>query len=173
MVITTRTGDSGYSCLLTGEKVSKGDLRLEAYGTVDELNAVLGIVISEMNDAAGIRLSRLRQVQKLLFLVGSDLATPLDSKADIKRISSEEVKLIEGWINELEEFLPELKRFILPGGSKLSSYLHLARTVCRRAERCSVRLSEEEKINPQVIVFLNRLSDYLFLLAREGGHGLH
>jgi len=173
MVITTRTGDSGYSCLLTGEKVSKGDLRLEAYGTVDELNAVLGIVISEMNDAAGIRLSRLRQVQKLLFLVGSDLATPLDSKADIKRISSEEVKLIEGWINELEEFLPELKRFILPGGSKLSSYLHLARTVCRRAERCSVRLSEEEKINPQFIVFLNRLSDYLFLLAREGGHGLH
>lgn len=176
MSVTTRTGDGGYSRLLTGERVSKGDLRLEAYGTIDELNAILGVAISLLPQG-GTAPSRLRkqlhEVQRLLFTVGSDLATPGDSKVNIKRVSSDEVRVIDGWIEELESALPELKRFILPSGSKLGSLLHQARTVCRRAERCTVRLSEEEKINEQIQIFLNRLSDYLFLAARkanrEGG----
>ena len=180
MSVTTRTGDGGFSRLLTGERVSKGCLRLEAYGTVDELNSVLGVAISLLPQG-GTAPSRLRkqlcEVQRLLFAVGSDLATPNDSQIKIKRVSSDEVKVIDEWINELESVLSELKRFILPSGSKLGSLLHQARTVCRRAERCTVRLAEEEsscakssedrKINEQIQILLNRLSDYLFLAARK------
>lgn len=161
--VTTRTGDGGYSRLLTGERVSKGCPRLEAYGTVDELNAVIGVVMAE----DGGDKFPLGDLQKLLFLIGSDLATPEDSRVNIKRVSPDDVKVIDEWIKELESALPELKRFILPSGSKLGSLLHLARTVCRRAERCTVRLSEKEKINDQIQIFLNRLSDYLFLAARK------
>ncbi|MDP7247183.1 MAG: cob(I)yrinic acid a,c-diamide adenosyltransferase [Candidatus Peribacteraceae bacterium] len=163
MSVTTRTGDGGYSRLLTGERVSKGCFRLEAYGTVDELNAVIGVVMAE----DGSDKFPLGDLQKLLFLIGSDLATPEDSQVNIKRVSPDDVKIIDEWIAELESALPELKRFILPSGSKLGSFLHLARTVCRRAERCTVRLSEKEKINEQIHIFLNRLSDYLFLCARQ------
>ncbi len=188
MSVTTRTGDGGFSRLLTGERVSKGGLRLEAYGTVDELNSILGVVISLLpqggtepvvsGDEPPSRLRKqLFEIQRLLFGVGSDLATPKDSQVNIKRVSSDEVRVIDEWIEELESALPELKRFILPSGSKLGSFLHQARTVCRRAERCTVRLAEEEsscakasedrKINEQIQIFLNRLSDYLFLCARR------
>ena len=174
MSIVTRTGDDGISGLLTGERVSKGSDRIEAYGTVDELNAVLGVCIAEI-DSSGSSAdeshgSRLRlhdcllEIQRILFIAGADLAAPLLSKARINRVSGKEIETVEKWIDELEQALPELKRFIIPGGSVLSAHLHLARTVCRRAERCVVRLSEKEKINKEV---LNRLSDYLFMAARH------
>ncbi|MBU0458722.1 cob(I)yrinic acid a,c-diamide adenosyltransferase [Patescibacteria group bacterium] len=173
MPITTRTGDGGFSRLLTGERVSKGDLRLEAYGTVDELNAVLGVVLAEIDQGSAAEVhepplrSNILETQRLLFLLGSDLATPQNANVQIKRVSHEDISKIEEWITELEQTLPELKRFILPSGSRLGSLLHQARTVCRRAERCSVRLSEKEEINNHIQVFLNRLSDYLFLAARQ------
>ncbi|MBU0766701.1 cob(I)yrinic acid a,c-diamide adenosyltransferase [Patescibacteria group bacterium] len=170
MSITTKIGDGGKSGLLSGERVSKGSLRLEAFGTVDELNAVLGVVLVEEEIPVEVK-EYLVQVQKLLFRVGTDLATPLKGTSGIVRISQEDIYQIEKWIDELEQTLPVLKHFILPSGSRLSSLIHQARTVCRRAERCTVRLSEKEKINDHVQIYLNRLSDYLFLAAREANLG--
>ncbi len=184
MSIVTCTGDDGTSGLLTGERLSKGSDRFEAIGSIDELNAVLGVCIAEIDSnsaydrvpafalgaLSGKRVrDKIMDIQIILFVVGADLAAPLNSKAHIRRISGEEIGKIEKWINDLEKELPELKNFILPGGSKISAHLHLARTVCRRAERCVVRLSEKEKINENVHVFLNRLGDYVFLAARMAG----
>ncbi|MCF7844333.1 MAG: cob(I)yrinic acid a,c-diamide adenosyltransferase [Kiritimatiellales bacterium] len=166
MSITTKTGDSGKSGLFNGERVSKGSLRLEAYGTVDELNSVLGVVLAEEGIPVDVK-DHLVQMQKVLFVVGTDLATPINSTAGVVRLSKEDVYKIESWIDELEQALPTLKNFILPSGSRLGALLHQARTVCRRAERCTVRLSEEEDINNHVKIYLNRLSDYLFLAARD------
>lgn len=164
MPITTKAGDGGKTGLLKGQRISKGSHRIEAFGTVDELNACLGVVLAE--DLPHNIKKHLTETQRLLFRMGTDLAVP-DDNANIKRIRKEDVDMVESWISELEGALSRLKHFILPSGSRLGALLHQARTVCRRAERCVVRLSEKEEINDQVQIYLNRLSDYLFLAARE------
>jgi cob(I)alamin adenosyltransferase len=132
---------------------------------VDELNSVLGVVLAEQTIPKMIR-EHLEIVQRALFIVGADLATPITSNAKIQRIEKQHITEIEGWINAVEPTLPLLQRFILPSGSRAGSLLHLARTVCRRAERFCVELTENEETNTDVNIYLNRLSDYLFLAAR-------
>ncbi len=172
--IYTKTGDKGETGLVGGKRVSKSSLRIETYGTVDELNAAIGVSRSflrgEINDHSALSsvFSILEEVQKWLFVIGGDLATLPDykGKQSIPKITADEVKQIEQWIDEYDALLPKLQHFILPSGSKAGSFLHFSRTVCRRAERLVVRLSNEEKIEPQITIFLNRLSDFLFVLAR-------
>jgi cob(I)alamin adenosyltransferase len=165
MKIYTRTGDTGETSLFAGGRVSKGHLRLHTYGTVDELNTVLGLVLAAgLDDESRAAFSR---VQAELFVVGADLATPLDAKSDwIVRVSSPMVDRLESEIDEWEGMLPPLKNFILPGGGLAGAFVHQARAVCRRAERWLVMLHEAESINPEVLRYLNRLSDWLFVAAR-------
>jgi cob(I)alamin adenosyltransferase len=165
MKIYTKTGDAGDTSLFAGGRVRKHHLRVEAYGTVDELNAQLGFAQAfPLPDQAR---RWLEQVQNTLFVIGSDLATPHDSAADwLKRLTAEQVAPLETWIDAMDADLPPLKNFILPGGTAGAAALHIARTVCRRAERVAVLLSDEETINPHVITYLNRLSDFLFTLSR-------
>ncbi|CUT04851.1 cob(I)yrinic acid a,c-diamide adenosyltransferase [Candidatus Chrysopegis kryptomonas] len=165
MKIYTRTGDDGTTSLFAGGRVKKDDARVEAYGTVDELNSILGIVRAISKNAEINEI--IQEIQNYLFHLGADLATPFEvENLKIKRIAKEDVEKIERWIDEIDLRLEPLKNFILPGGTLLASFLHLARTVCRRAERRIVYLSEREKINTQIIPFVNRLSDLLFVLAR-------
>jgi cob(I)alamin adenosyltransferase len=164
MKIYTKTGDNGTTGLWGGLRVAKDGLRLHAYGTVDECNSVLGIARASGLDA---RLDEIvAHIQGQLFVVGADLATPGEA-ANIPRVSAEDVVALEGFIDDLEAELEPLKAFILPGGSMAAAQLHLARTVCRRAERWVVGLAREEIINQHVAVYLNRLSDLLFVLARH------
>ncbi len=167
MKIYTKTGDAGKTSLFGGKRVDKNSARLEAYGTVDELNSVIGI--ARTNCKSGKANEILAQLQNQLFFIGSDLATPLDEqkiKIEIQRADQALVEQLEKWIDELDEELPELKVFILPGGTPGAAYLHFARTVCRRAERKVVELATREQINDFVVKYLNRLSDLLFVLAR-------
>lgn len=164
MSIVTRTGDNGDTGLVGGSRVPKSDVRLHAVGTADECNAALGIVLAEALPAQ--LHEQLVALQHLLFRLGADLASPMDAKG-AKRIDASHVRNVESWIEELERTLPPLTSFILPGGSPAGSALHLARTICRRAERWAVALAEFEEVNRHALVFLNRLSDYLFLAARE------
>lgn len=165
MRIYTRTGDEGSTSLFAGGRVSKGHVRLHAYGTIDELNAIVGMIV-----AAGVS-SRLEaallRVQSELFVVGGDLATPLESaNAAISRVTLEMTARLEQEIDTWEETLPELRNFILPGGGLSGAFLHQARTVCRRGERWIVHLAEVEDVNPAVLKYVNRLSDWLFVAAR-------
>jgi len=163
--IYTKTGDKGDTSLFAGGRVSKDTLRLEAYGTVDELNSVIGVVRSLQGDKTVERI--LIQLQNDLFIAGADLATPLSSNNRIiKRITASYITKLEKTIDRLDASLPTLKAFILPAGSTVTSFFHLARTVCRRGERCIVRLSKQENIGTSLIVYFNRLSDLLFVLAR-------
>jgi len=163
--ISTTGGDKGTTGLFGGARVSKADARLHAYGTVDEMNAVLGVVLSEGVPEALEQ--QLHQIQKDLFVLGADLATPLSKKGDaVMRISADDISTLEQWGADMESSLPVLQKFILPSGCKASTYLHMARTVCRRAERWATHIAEKEGINPHALVYINRLSDYLFLLAR-------
>lgn len=167
MKIYTKTGDKGDTALFGGGKVRKDHKRIQAYGTVDELNAVLGIAISEIT-AVDISYA-LRRIQSQLFSLGADLATPEDNTLKgytPERTSLEPVEEFERLIDSFSNELEPLKNFILPGGSKGSAALHLARTVCRRAERHCVELAGIEQINGNIVIFLNRLSDLLFILAR-------
>ncbi|MFA6541985.1 MAG: cob(I)yrinic acid a,c-diamide adenosyltransferase, partial [Bacteroidota bacterium] len=169
MKIYTKTGDRGETALFGGERVPKDALRIEAYGTVDELNSLLGIVRSlhpeKKLDAILLKL------QNELFAVGADLATPVAHRSTvIPRIRRSDAASLEKIIDRFEKPLQPLKAFILPGGSPVASYLHFARTVCRRAERHVVRLSRNEDIGVAVIVYLNRLSDLLFVLARYANY---
>ncbi|MCC6550102.1 MAG: cob(I)yrinic acid a,c-diamide adenosyltransferase [Ignavibacteriaceae bacterium] len=167
MKIYTKTGDGGQTGLFGGGRVAKDSLRIEAYGTVDELNSVLGILQTESSDQKTGEIINFLQNQ--LFNVGSDLATPLDyvsTHFTIPRIGNEQIETAEKMIDNLESLLEPLQNFILPGGSKAAAYTHLARTVCRRAERRIVTLSEAEDINHKIIIFVNRVSDLLFVLAR-------
>lgn len=163
--IFTKTGDSGETSLFGGKRVSKDTLRIEAYGTVDELNAVLGMCRSfnTVQEIDGI----LQLLQDRLFTLGADLATPdsVNSQA-IKRIQSSDAEDLEQAIDHISGKIEPLKNFIHPGGNRPAAVIHYARTVCRRAERHVVRLAHEEEINKQVVVYLNRLSDLLFVLAR-------
>ena len=163
--IYTKTGDGGETSLFGGKRVGKDSLRIDAYGTVDELNSHLGLVLAQ--DRQNILKEYLAPAQEELFVLGADLATPRGGSAkEIVRISSRDAEKIEKLIDAIEEKLRPLDSFILPGGSLLASHLHVARTVCRRAERLTVALSKTESIGSEPVVFLNRLSDFLFVLAR-------
>jgi cob(I)alamin adenosyltransferase len=166
MKIYTKTGDDGTTGLFGGTRVKKNSLRIDAYGTVDELNAIIGIALTHsMNKAIS---EHLLSISSLLFTVGSDLATTHDSvfRDKTPQILQMHISLLEQHIDSYQADLPELKSFILPGGSSAAAHLHHARTVCRRAERAVVALSEIELINGTIIQFLNRLSDYLFVASR-------
>lgn len=166
MKIYTKTGDTGQTALFGGQRVSKESMRIDAYGTVDELNALLGIAGSSTNDPVLTRI--LRRIQNELFILGADLATPIDTpRVSISRVSDQHVRWMEDEIDALDADLPVLRNFILPGGTATASHLHHCRTVCRRAERAIVRLASEEMLNALNIVYINRLSDLLFVLARE------
>ena len=165
--IYTCTGDDGTTGLFGGGRVSKDALRVRTYGTVDELNSVLGIARASGEDEALDKI--LDRLQNELFVVGSDLATPIRPEGDkpyVMRIPKLAISWVEASIDASEEELPELRNFILPGGSMQAAHLHHARTVCRRAERLVVELSQQETINGHALVFLNRLSDLLFVLGR-------
>ena len=171
MKIYTRTGDAGSTGLFGGPRVAKDDSRIEAYGTVDELNAALGCVRS-VGASSGMdgQLDRqLELVQRELFSIGAELATPDPDAHGLRVIGTKHVQRLESWIDEHETGLAPLKQFILPGGTHSASILHLARAICRRAERRVVTLGDQEgvRVSDAVIVYLNRLSDYLFVLSRE------
>lgn len=166
MKLYTKTGDKGKTGLFGGQRVPKNDLRIETYGTIDELNSVLGIVRSFTSD--GDLIDLYQTLQNTLFNLGSDLATPFGSKFEdkVKRIGTEHVEFLEKKIDEFQSQTPEFRNFILPGGSKAAAHLHLARTVCRRAERLSVSLMETEDVGEFAQKYLNRLSDFFFICAR-------
>ena len=170
--IYTKSGDRGTTSLFGGARVDKDSKRLSAYGTVDELNSQIGVVLSE-NPSKEI-MKKLIRIQGELFVLGWDLASPIskskDQKLNIKRINKAYVHRLEKEIDVLSKSLTEIKNFILPGGGKVGAGLHLARTITRRAEREAVALSKEEFVNPNAIVYLNRLSDWLFTLARYANH---
>ena len=162
----TKTGDKGKTSLLGGKKVSKADLRIEAYGNVDELNAFVG----HLKDHEEVE-SRLKQqlywIQEHLFTIGSILATEEDfSGFELPKISETEVSQLEVWIDKFDGELPALKNFILPGGHPAVSLAHICRTICRRTERSIIALSNESPVEEVILRFINRLSDYFFIFAR-------
>jgi cob(I)alamin adenosyltransferase len=165
--VYTRSGDKGETALVGGKRVKKNNLRVECYGNIDELNSVLGIVKEKLNHKTSEIESLILNIQQELFDLGSELATASDfSYPEMWKASESHTTKLEKLCDRYGDGLPELNSFILPGGSELSAFLHLARTVCRRAERSSVALLEEEKINIKAITYLNRLSDLLFILSR-------
>lgn len=171
MKIYTKTGDKGQTALYGGTRVSKASTRVESYGTIDELNAFIGLAKSEISDEK--LMNQLKKIQFDLFTVGSEAATPADKlflangKARLPLVISEnEIEELEHWMDELDAELEPLQYFILPGGGKTATAFHVARTVCRRAERALVFLNESEEVRPELIKYLNRLSDYLFIVAR-------
>jgi len=169
--IYTKTGDKGGTSLIGGVRVPKSHVRIESYGTVDELNSYLGMV-SDMCQHEQIGFA-LREIQDRLFTIGSALATNPDKEIKMKLpgLHEEDVLWLEQHMDEMNEALPEMRSFILPGGNLASSTCHVARCVCRRAERICVSMQEQnEFIQPLIIQYLNRLSDYLFVLARYISH---
>ena len=171
MKIYTKTGDKGETSLYGGTRVSKAAARVESYGTLDELNAFIGLAKAEISDEKV--LNQLQKIQFDLFTVGSEAATPTDklilangkNRLDLM-ISEEEISELEHWMDDLDAELEPLQFFILPSGGKAAASVHVCRTVCRRAERTMVYLNETEEVRPELIKYLNRLSDYLFILAR-------
>ena len=171
MKIYTKTGDKGETSLYGGTRVSKAAARVESYGTLDELNAFIGLAKAEISDEKV--LNQLQKIQFDLFTVGSEAATPTDklilangkNRLDLM-ISEEEIMELERWMDDFDAELEPLKFFILPSGGKAAATIHVCRTVCRRAERAMVHLNETEEVRPELIKYLNRLSDYLFILAR-------
>jgi len=169
--IYTKTGDLGKTSLIGGTKVAKSHLRIESYGTVDELNSYIGLVNDQLADGNSKKI--LREIQDRLFTIGSSLACDPEKEPRMKipDLHEEDILLLENEIDRMNEALPEMKSFILPGGHVAISTTHIARCVCRRAERICVHLQLEKMfVEPLVIKYLNRLSDYLFVLARYTGH---
>ncbi|MEN2993292.1 MAG: cob(I)yrinic acid a,c-diamide adenosyltransferase [Bacteroidia bacterium] len=170
MRIYTRTGDKGETGLLGGGRVSKADPRIEAYGTLDELNAVLGLLVQEVPEEDK---PFLRRIQSQLFTIGSHLAAGKSPKpVPLPPFSAEEITALEADIDRRQAMIPPMRAFILPGSSRPEALAHLARTVCRRAERRLVQLYQQEEGNPLFLQYLNRLSDWLFILARYLTHHL-
>jgi cob(I)alamin adenosyltransferase len=179
--IYTRAGDKGKTSLIGGARVSKADLRLETYGTIDELNSVIGVVIASLPHDLGAHLSSdeakaeevsllhfLQRAQSDLFDIGSHLACEdANLREKLPLIHEDHISELEQKMDQFSARLPALKNFILPGGSRSSSHAHVARTVCRRAERLCVALNDQAAIEPVIIRYLNRLSDFLFVLARH------
>jgi cob(I)alamin adenosyltransferase len=173
MKIYTKTGDTGETSLFGGTRVPKHNLRIDSYGTVDELNSWIGLLRDQpVNDETK---AFLIQVQHHLFTIGAVLATPPDKeklkngkeRLNISKISDADITTLETNMDQMDELLPEMTHFILPGGHQAVSFCHITRTVCRRAERLASALNDNTPIDPQVIKYLNRLSDYLFVLARK------
>jgi len=166
MKIYTKTGDEGQTSLFGGKRVSKADIRIDSYGTIDELNAYMGLVRDqEINKK---RLDFLVDIQDKLFTIGSMLAAePGNTKIRVPVLSDADTEILEKEIDVMEVSLQPLRFFVLPGGHTSISFCHVARTVCRRAERLAIVLNEQEKIEPVIIRYLNRLSDYLFVLSRS------
>jgi len=180
MKVYTKGGDKGQTSLFSGERISKTDDRVDAYGTIDELNSMIGVVIAHLPERLKIQADELSVIQRTLFQSGSWIATLPESEniAYLSEIEDERTKDLEKSIDTMTDSLPELKDFILPGGSKPSAWAHMARTICRRAERALLRVDffeSESKSTEQigrVKVFLNRLSDYLFVLSRFINHSM-
>ena len=172
--IYTKTGDAGKTGLIGGAKVFKNDIRIEAYGTVDELNSYIGLVSDLFNDAATKKI--LKEIQDRLFTIGSSLACDYEKepKMILPDIKEDDIVLLEKEIDAMNEHLPEMKSFILPGGHTIVSHTHIARCVCRRAERCCVNMQQHKLfVDALIIKYLNRLSDYLFVLSRFIAHKLN
>ena len=176
--VYTRTGDEGQTSLGSGERASKASPRVSGYGEVDELNSFLGLARTKIADAELLQL--LERIQNELFVLGADLAVPLPDASQTvpgrqRRVSAAEIEHLEQAIDRYNETLPPLQEFILPAGNEAGALLHVARAVARRAEREVVHLAQSEKLNPHVLIYLNRLSDLLFVLARvanrQGGSG--
>ena len=169
MKIYTKTGDKGFTSLIGGTRVPKHHLRIESYGTVDELNSYIGLIRDQ--DIAVHDKTVLKEIQDRLFTIGSSLASdPEKSKMIIPDLHQTDIEILEKEMDVISESLPELRHFILPGGNNAISFCHIARCVCRRAERLSVHLSERDSVDQKVNIYLNRLSDYLFTLARKIGN---
>jgi cob(I)alamin adenosyltransferase len=164
MKIYTKTGDHGITSLFGGKRVDKNSARIEAYGCVDELNSLIGTVVADGTPTDVLK--KLIRIQAELFVLGTDLASPQDVKVKIPRITKAYIRRLEKEIDAMEKQLPKLKNFILPGGGKVGAQLHFARTVARQAERRIVDLSHIEKINQNCLIYINRLSDWLFVMAR-------
>ncbi len=165
--IYTKTGDKGQTSLIGGTRVPKHHIRIEAYGTVDELNSHLGLIRDNISEKELFDL--LIEIQDRLFTIGSLLASDpeKDLKMQLPQLKETDVELLEKAIDKMNETLPEMKHFVLPGGNTVVSYCHIARCVCRRAERATLKLSENEKVDELIYKYLNRLSDYLFVLSRK------
>lgn len=172
MKIYTKTGDKGQTSLFSGKRVSKNDPFIEALGTVDECNSSIGAAISLMQNIKEIENTKkeLEIVQHTLFDVGAAIATPRSqassSKIEKTRFDKEGIHILEAWIDKMEEELPKLQAFILPGGHPCGAILHVARSICRRAERMIIPLNQQADVSHQVTIYLNRLSDYLFVASR-------
>ncbi|CAN5396746.1 cob(I)yrinic acid a,c-diamide adenosyltransferase [soil metagenome] len=166
MKIYTKTGDKGQTSLIGGTRVPKHHIRIEAYGTVDELNSWTGLLRDMISDDHVKTI--LIEVQDRLFTIGSLLAAdPEKSKMKLPDLIESDVKLLENEIDEMDKVLPAMKHFVLPGGNEIVSHCHIARCICRRAERCTIHLNETSPIDEIIIQYLNRLSDYLFTLSRK------
>lgn len=166
MKIYTKTGDKGQTSLIGGTRVPKYHLRIEAYGTVDELNSYIGLVRDQPIEAHSREI--LIGIQDRLFTIGSLLASdPVKSKMKLPELKAEDYELLEMEIDKMNETLPEMRSFILPGGHTTVSFCHVARCICRRAERLVVHLSEDQPVDNTIVIYMNRLSDYLFVLARK------
>lgn len=163
--IYNRSGDVVHTSLYGGEQISKDSLIVDAYGTIDELNSFLGFARARIAEKDVQDL--LKDIQNDLLRIGSDLATPLDKKSLVERISITDVKKLEGIIDKYDKSLPKINKFVIPGGSIESGILHICRSVCRRAERRLVTLKKERQINDEVLMYINRLSDLFFILPRE------
>ncbi len=164
--IYTKTGDKGQTSLIGGTRVPKHHIRIEAYGTVDELNSYIGLIRDQQIDEQTKKM--LIEIQDRLFTIGSSLASdPEKSKMKIPDLKEEDIVLLEQEMDKMNDVLPEMRSFVLPGGHTTVSFCHIARCVCRRAERLTIHLSEESYVADLVIKYLNRLSDYLFMLSRK------
>ncbi|HMB63130.1 MAG TPA: cob(I)yrinic acid a,c-diamide adenosyltransferase [Eudoraea sp.] len=178
MKIYTKTGDTGSTTLFGGTKVPKHHIRIESYGTIDELNSWLGLIRDQEIDTHTKEI--LERIQRCMFTAGAMLATDPDKavlksggeRLNIAKIRSEDIELLEGEIDQMNEDLPSMTHFILPGGHNTVSYCHIARTVCRRAERIMSLLHDHEPVDGHVLSYINRLSDYLFVLARKLSYNL-
>lgn len=173
MKIYTKTGDNGTTALFGGTRVKKYNPRIESYGTVDELNSYIGLIKDQ--DINSNAKEALLKIQNELFTLGAMLATPPEKETlksgkerlNIPKIDEDSILFLENEIDKMDEILPQMTHFILPGGHQAVSFCHVARCVCRRAERLSVELNDDEPINEDILKYLNRLSDYLFVLARK------
>jgi cob(I)alamin adenosyltransferase len=164
--VYTKTGDKGETSLIGGTRVPKHHIRIESYGTVDELNSYIGLIRDQNIDEQSKTV--LIEIQDRLFTIGSSLASdPEKSKMKIPDLKEEDIVFLEKEMDKMDESLPEMKSFVLPGGHTTVSFCHIARCVCRRAERLTIQLSENDYVNELVIKYLNRLSDYLFVLSRK------
>ncbi|QNL21136.1 cob(I)yrinic acid a,c-diamide adenosyltransferase [Hyphobacterium sp. CCMP332] len=166
MKIYTKKGDDGTTSLLGGTRLSKNNIRIDAYGTLDELNSYLGLLRDQ--DANKDRINELKKIQEVLFTIGSHLASePGNSKFPLPEIKDEDILFLEKEIDKMEESLEPMKNFILPGGHSSVSICHICRCICRRAERQVISLAELEEVKPIIKKYLNRLSDYLFVMSRK------